>query len=63
MQFASQLHSASIYVNSSPLFQRNANHASAIALGMSSQSGIKSGRITLETLLTHKAVIKGLGNL
>jgi glutamate-5-semialdehyde dehydrogenase len=63
MQFASQVHSASIYVNSSPLFRRNANHASAIALGMSPQRGLKSGRITLETLLTHKAVIKGLGNL
>jgi len=63
MQFASQVRSASIYVNSSPQFRRNAAHASAIALGMSPQRGLKSGRITLETLLTHKAVIKGLGHL
>ncbi len=63
MQFASQVRSASIYVNSSSQFQRNAAHASEIALGMSPQRGLKSGRITLETLLTHKAIIKGYGNL
>ena len=63
MQFASQVRSASIYVNSSSQFQRNASHTSAIALGMSPQRGLKSGRITLETLLTHKAVVKGVGNL
>lgn len=61
VQFASQVRSASIYVNASPRFQRNAAQASAIALGMSAQRGLKGGRITLETLLTHKAVVKGLG--
>ncbi|MGD1859928.1 MAG: aldehyde dehydrogenase family protein [Leptolyngbyaceae cyanobacterium] len=61
VQFASQVRSASIYVNASPRFQRNAAQANAIALGMSSQRGLKGGRITLETLLTHKAVVKGLG--
>ncbi|NEQ45124.1 MAG: aldehyde dehydrogenase family protein [Leptolyngbya sp. SIOISBB] len=59
MQFASQVRSASIYVNASPRFQRNASQTSAIALGMSSQRGLKGGRITLETLLTHKAVVTG----
>lgn len=62
VQFASQVRSASIYVNASPRFQRNASQASAIALGMSAQRGLKGGRITLETLLTHKAVVKGLVN-
>ncbi|MGF1459981.1 MAG: gamma-glutamyl-phosphate reductase [Leptolyngbyaceae cyanobacterium] len=61
VQFASQIRSASIYVNASPRFQRNPTQASAIALGMSSQRGLKGGRITLETLLTHKSVVKGLG--
>ncbi|MEM6714264.1 MAG: aldehyde dehydrogenase family protein [Cyanobacteria bacterium P01_C01_bin.147] len=61
MQFTSQVCSASIYVNASPRFQRNASQTSAIALGMSSQRGLKGGRITLETLLTHKAVVKGWG--
>ncbi|MEM9768488.1 MAG: aldehyde dehydrogenase family protein, partial [Cyanobacteria bacterium P01_D01_bin.71] len=59
VQFASQVRSASIYINASPRFQRNTAQASAIALGMSSQRGLKGGRITLETLLTHKAVVKG----
>ena len=62
VQFSSQVRSASIYVNASPRFQRNAAQASAIALGMSAQRGLKGGRITLETLLTHKAVVKGLGS-
>ncbi|RZM76048.1 aldehyde dehydrogenase family protein [Leptolyngbya iicbica] len=63
MQFSSQVRSASIYINSSPQFQRNASHTSAIALGMSPQRGLKSGRITLETLLMHKAIVQGMGNL
>lgn len=61
VQFANQVRSSSIYINASPRFQRNAAQASAIALGMSAQRGLKGGRITLETLLTHKAVVKGLG--
>jgi glutamate-5-semialdehyde dehydrogenase len=61
VQFTNQVRSASVYVNASPRFQRNAAQASAIALGMSAQRGLKGGRITLETLLTHKTVVKGLG--
>ena len=61
VQFTNQVRSASIYINASPRFQRNAAQASAIALGMSAQRGLKGGRITLETLLTHKAIVKGLG--
>ncbi|HEY9889414.1 MAG TPA: aldehyde dehydrogenase family protein [Candidatus Obscuribacterales bacterium] len=61
VQFADQVRSASIYVNASPRFQRNAAHVSAIALGMSAQRGLKGGRITLDSLLTHKAVIQGFG--
>jgi glutamate-5-semialdehyde dehydrogenase len=61
VQFANQVRSASVYINASPRFQRNAAHSSEIAIGMSAQRGIKGGRITLETLLTHKAVIKGFG--
>lgn len=60
VQFASQVRSASIYVNTSPRFRRNTAQASEIALGMSAQRWLKGGRITLDALLTHKAVIKGL---
>ena len=61
VKFASQVRSASIYVNASPRFQRNSTQASAIALGMSAQRGLKGGRITLDALFTHKAVVKGMG--
>ncbi|MEO1296789.1 MAG: aldehyde dehydrogenase family protein [Cyanobacteria bacterium J06636_16] len=60
VQFASQVRSASIYVNTSPRFRRNTAQASEIALGMSAQRWLKGGRITLDALLTHKAVVKGL---
>ena len=60
VQFASQVRSASEYVNASPRFQRNSTQVSEIALGMSAQRGLKGGRITLDTLLTHKAVVQGL---
>ena len=60
VQFANQVRSASIYVNVSPRFRRNAAQANEIALGMSAQRRLKGGRITLEALLTHKAVVKGL---
>ncbi len=60
VQFAQRVRSASVYINTSPRFQRNAAQTHAIALGMSAQRGIKGGRITLEALLTHKAVIQGL---
>lgn len=60
VQFASQVRSASVYVNASPRFQRNSTQVNEIALGMSAQRGLKGGRITLDTLLTHKAVVQGL---
>ena len=60
VQFANQVRSASIYVNVSPRFRRNAAQGNEIALGMSAQRRLKGGRITLEAFLTHKAVIKGL---
>ena len=60
VQFASQVRSASVYVNASPRFQRNGTQVSEIALGMSAQRSLKGGRITLDTLLTHKAVVQGL---
>ena len=60
VQFASQVRSASIYVNTSPRFRRNTAQASEIALGMSAQRWLKGGRITLDALLTHKVVVKGL---
>ncbi|MBE7381568.1 MAG: aldehyde dehydrogenase family protein [Leptolyngbya sp. SIO1E4] len=59
VQFTNQVRSASIYVNASPRFQRNTSQARAIALGMSAQRGLQGGRIGLDTLLTHKAVIQG----
>jgi len=60
VQFADQVRSASVYINASPRFRRNTAQASAIALGMSAQRGFNGGRITLDALLTHKAVVKGL---
>lgn len=59
IQFANQVRSASVYVNVSPRFQRNATQGSAIALGMSAQRGLQGGRIGLDALLTHKAVVQG----
>jgi glutamate-5-semialdehyde dehydrogenase len=60
VQFARRVRSASVYVNASPRFRRNVPQTAAIALGMSAQRGIKGGRITLESLLTHKSVIQGI---
>ncbi|MEO0984689.1 MAG: gamma-glutamyl-phosphate reductase [Cyanobacteria bacterium J06639_14] len=60
VQFASQVRSATIYVNASPRFRRNAAQANEIALGMSAQRWLKGGRITLDALLTHKTVVKGV---
>lgn len=61
VQFANQIRSASIHVNTSPRFRRNAAQSSNIALGMSAQRSLKGGRITLEALLTQKLIVKGLG--
>ena len=59
VQFANQVRSASVYVNASPRFHRDAAQTSAIALGMSAQRGLEGGRISLDALLTHKAVVQG----
>jgi glutamate-5-semialdehyde dehydrogenase len=57
--FAQGVQSASVYINTSPRFQRNPSRGNAIALGMSNQRGHRRGLIGLEALTTIKHVIQG----
>ncbi len=58
-QFAAQATSATVYINASPRFYRNAQTNLPIALGMSNQRGHRRGLISLEALTTMKQVIQG----
>lgn len=58
VQFVRRVKSASIYVNTSPRFNRNGTQANGISLGMSPQ-GAEGGRVGINTLLTRKFVIQG----
>lgn len=60
-QFAVGIHSASIYINTSPRFHRAPPQGDAVFLGMSNQKGHRRGSIGLETLTTTKHVIQGWG--
>ncbi len=60
-QFATDINSATIYINTSPRFYRNPKRGSPISLGMSNQKGHRRGIITLETLTTLKYVVQGSG--
>lgn len=60
-QFALNVDSASVYINSSPRFSRNPKRADAVFLGMSNQKGYRRGMISLEALTTLKQVIQGNG--
>lgn len=60
-QFATDINSATIYINTSPRFYRNPKRGSPISLGMSNQKGHRRGIITLETLTTLKYVVQGNG--
>ena len=58
-QFASQVNSALVYINSSPRFHRNPKGGNSVFLGMSNQRGHRRGLIGLETLTTLKQVTQG----
>lgn len=60
-QFTQRACSSTLYVNTSPRFMRNPPQAAEIALGMSAQRGLTSGRIGLDTLLSRQRVVHGLG--
>ncbi|MEC4983153.1 MAG: glutamate-5-semialdehyde dehydrogenase [Oscillatoria sp. PMC 1068.18] len=58
-QFAQELDSALVYINSSPRFYRNPQRGDSVFLGMSSQKGHRRGLIGLETFTTLKQVVQG----
>jgi glutamate-5-semialdehyde dehydrogenase len=58
-QFAMELDSALIYVNSSPRFSRNPKQGESVFFGISNQKGQRRGLISLETFTTIKQVIQG----
>jgi glutamate-5-semialdehyde dehydrogenase len=60
-QFALNVDSASVYLNSSPRFSRNPQRGDSVFLGMSNQKGYRRGTINLEALTTLKQVVQGNG--
>lgn len=60
-QFALEVDSSSVYINSSPRFSRNPKRGDAVFLGMSNQKGYRRGMINLETLTTTKQIVQGNG--
>jgi glutamate-5-semialdehyde dehydrogenase len=61
-RFALRADSASLYINASPRFYRRSRRGDAVFLGVSNQKGIRRGNIGLESLMTMKQVIQGLGS-
>ncbi|TVQ19659.1 MAG: glutamate-5-semialdehyde dehydrogenase [Leptolyngbya sp. DLM2.Bin15] len=57
--FASQMASATVYINASSRFYRNPKFNLPIALGMSNHKGHRRGFISLEALTTVKQIIQG----
>ena len=60
-QFAMEIDSALVYINSSPRFSRNPKGEDSVFLGMSNQKGHRRGLIGLETFTTLKQVVQGTG--
>ncbi len=58
-QFAQNIDSALIYINTSPRFCRNPNCGEGVFLGMSNQKGYRQGLIGLETFTTVKQIVQG----
>lgn len=58
-QFAMEVDSALIYINSSSRFSRNPKGGEAVFLGISNQKGNRRGLIGLETFTTLKQVVQG----
>jgi glutamate-5-semialdehyde dehydrogenase len=62
-KFGLRTDSASLYINASPRFYRRSRRGDAVFLGVSNQKGIRRGNIGLESLMTMKQVVQGLGTL
>lgn len=60
-QFAMEIDSALVYINSSPRFSRNPKQGESVFLGVSNQKGHRRGLISLETFTTLKQVVQGNG--
>ena len=58
-QFALEVQSASIYINTSPRFSRNPKQGTAISLGMTSRKGRCGGLIGLDALTRVKRIVQG----
>ncbi len=58
-KFIAGCHSASVYINTSPQFVRNAKQPGAIALGMSDYKGAAGGLIGLAALRSRQRVFHG----
>ncbi len=59
-QFAMDVDSALVYINTSPRFVRNPPQGDSIFLGISNQKGYRRGLIGLDTLTTVKQVVQGM---
>ena len=59
-QFAMNVDSALVYINTSPRFYRNPQHGDSVFLGISNQKGYRRGLISLDTLTTVKQVVQGM---
>jgi glutamate-5-semialdehyde dehydrogenase len=60
-QYAMEVDSALVYVNSSPRFARNPRQGESVFLGISNQKGHRRGLISLETFTTLKQIVQGNG--
>ena len=60
-QFATDIDSALVYINSSPRFSRSPKPGESVFLGISNQKGYRRGLIGLETFTTIKQVVQGEG--
>jgi glutamate-5-semialdehyde dehydrogenase len=58
-QFAMEIDSALVYVNTSPRFSRNPKQGESLFLGISNQKGLRRGLVSLDALTTYKQVVQG----
>ena len=61
-QFAMDVDSAMVYINTSSRFSRNPLQGDSIFLGISNQKGFRRGLISLDTLTTVKQVVQGINS-
>ncbi len=59
-QFAMDVDSALVYINTSSRFTRNPPQGDSVFLGISNQKGYRRGLIGLDTLTTVKQVVQGI---